>query len=224
MTELMQVPEVIARVERLVDLLELRDKWNRGVFDGCAYEHMLPVFDSAYRHFVKPLTRSNEQFERKRLERSINEVFGRNSRGFALAPAHHAMMDLVRDYVVYGQRLEYPISEWTNAELFSEYDHSYNWSAVYGVIAAAVVIADVSALVAATVASIVGAATAVAVATGVGVVATIAGAGAAYLTYLHYTRQRDRIREEISDRIAEGEISQEDWDTLDLQVRRRYNA
>ncbi len=224
MGNLLQTHEVVARVERLVDLLEIRSDWNRGRFDGCVYEHMLPVMDSAYRHFVKPLTRSGELAERRQLERSVNEVFGRNSRGFSLAPPHQVMMTLVQDYVVYGRRLEYPIDEWTKEELFSEYDHSYYWSGVWGIVATAVAAADFSAIIVTAAATIVGATTVVRAAGAIGIAATLAGAAAAYLTYRHYTRQRDRIREEIADRIDDGRIDASEWDAVDLEVRRKYNG
>jgi len=224
MGDLMQEPEVIALVERLVDLLGLRSEWNIGAFDGCVYEHMLPVFDSTYRHMVKPFSRRGEQAERARLERAIAEVFGVNSRGFTLAPPHQAMMDLVREYATGHGTLEYPIEEWTKQELFSEYDHSYLWSNVWGVIAISVATADVSALVAAIVGKILAAATVVRAAGAIGIAATVAGAAAAILTYRHYTGQRDKIREEIQKRIDVGDIDETEWDNWDLEVRRRYNA
>lgn len=216
--------DVIARTERLVDLLELRRDWNRGAFDGCVYEHMLPIFDSAYLHFVKPLRRPGEQAERQRLQRAINEVFGTGSRGFNLAPPHSAMMGMVANYVFLERRLRYPITEWTQEELFLEYDNSFLWSSVWGVIGLTVAMADVSALVAGVVAKIMAAATVVRAAGTIGVVATVAGVSAALLTYAHYTRQRDRIREEIQDRIDRGEIPAYEWDMHDLATRRRYNA
>lgn len=223
MAELLQTTDVIERVERLVDLLEIRDDWNAGKFDGCVYEHMLPVLDSIYRHLVKPISRSGERHERQKLERAAHEVFGASSRGFALAPAHQVMMDLFRDYAAGLSHLEYPISEWTKAELFTEYDHSYYWSNLWGVISVSIAVADVSALVAAGVAQIMAAATVVRAAGAIGIAASVAGLAAALLTYRHYTRQRDKIREEVLERIEEGEIDASEWDQHDLATRRKYN-
>lgn len=216
--------ETYARVERLVDLLELRSDWNSGTFDGTIYEHALPVFEAAYRHFLKPLTRATEEFERRRLERAIHEVFGAHSRGFQLTPAHNRMMDLVRDYLVYGRTLEYPLSEWTTDELFKEYDYSYYQSQFWGVVSLAIAATDVSAAIATAAAAFLGAARVAVVAGGVGTAMTALGAIAATLTYYHFTGERDAIREEVQNRIEDGRLTSESWDEFDLSVRRRYNG
>lgn len=224
MSTLSYEKDVYARVERLVDLLGLRSDWNSGIFDGIIYEHALPVLESAYRHFIKPLNRSGELSERRRLERAIHEVFGVNTRGFHLTPAHQRMMDLVRNYVVYGRRLEYPLSEWTTDELFKEYDNSYYWSQFWGVVSTAVALTDVSAAIATAAAAYLGAARAAVIAGGIGVAMTALGAAAATLTYWHFTSQRDAIREEVQNRIGSGRLDSVTWDEFDLSVRRRYNG
>jgi len=206
----------IERTERLVDLLELRPDWNGGVFDGCAYEHMLPVFESAYRHLVKPLSRPGEQVERGRLERAIYEVFGKSKR------AHSRMMLLVANHVFLGQRIEYPITEWTKDELFNEYDTSFYWSTVWGYVSVGATAVDVTAIVASTVAKIYTAATVLRVAGAAGAISTVAGAAAAYLSYIHFTRERDKIREEVQNRIDKGALEKTEWDIFDLEVKNRY--
>lgn len=223
MGKLLHSLETIERTERLVDLLELRSQWNAGVFNGCIYEHMLPVFDSTYRHLVKPFTRPGEYAERNRLERSINEVFGKNTRGYSVSPPHKCMLELTSRYA-FEQRsfLEYPITEWTKDELFKEYDTSFFWSSVWGIIGVGASAADASKLVMETVAFIIAAKTAVRFAGAAGATITIAGVAAAALTYYYFTRERDKIREEINNRIDNGDITGDEWDKYDLEVMRRY--
>ncbi len=224
MTRLIYSRETIERTERLVDILELRKDWNAGVFNDCSYEHMLPVFESAYRHCVKPLTRPGEENDRRRLERSIYEVFGKATTiSRDRISAHTRMMILVADYVALGHRLVYPISDWSKEELFAEYNTSYHWSSVWTAISTGATVADVSKSIAEVVAKILAAATILRVAGTAGIAITVAGATAAFLAARHFTREREKIREEVQRRIDEGELTKNEWDEYDLKIMRKYN-
>src|SRR5690606_33099131 len=224
MGKLLYSLETIERTINLVELLGLRKDWDAGVFNDCSYEHMLPVFESAYRHFVKPLARPGELEERRRLERAIYEVFGKatvNTNGIS---AHARMMALVADYVTLGQQLQYPITYWSKEELFKEYETSYYWSSIWAGVSTGATGVDASKSIVEAVAKIMAAATVLRVTGAVGVVLTVAGVTAAYLTSRHFTRERDKIREEIQNRIEKNELTKKEWDVYDLLIMRRYNA
>src|SRR5690606_27400353 len=125
MSRLLYSQNPVERTERLVDLLDLRKDWNAGVFTGCVLEHMLPVFESIYRHLITTFTRSGEQSERSRLATSVHHVFRITSRIFQRSPPHQRMMQLIAEYAFLGQRLAYPITEWSKEELYKEYDMAY---------------------------------------------------------------------------------------------------